>query len=49
MWYWTITYIPLGDKLRTRTIEVVGGSELEAQKYFTRYYDGKIINIRKKV
>ena len=49
MYYWVVTYIPLATKLRIRTTDVVGSNESEAQKYFTRYYEGKIINIRKKV
>ena len=45
---WIITYIPSGSKTLTETTEVPGSNKLEAQQYFSKYYEGKIISIKQK-
>ena len=45
---WLVTYIPAGSKVLTETTEVPGDSKLEAQQYFSKYYEGKIVSIEQK-
>ena len=50
MWHWIVTYVPLGeDKIRIKTKELLGSSKQEVQRYFSRYYKGRVIGIEKKV
>ena len=45
---WTVTYIPAGSRVLTKTTEVPGDNKLEAQQYFSKYYEGKIVSIDQK-
>ena len=45
---WVVTYIPAGSKVLTKTTEVPRDNKLEAQQYFSKYYEGKIVSIDQK-
>ncbi len=45
---WIVTYIPAGSSVLTTTTEVTGNDKLQAQQYFSKYYEGKIVKIEQK-